>query len=267
MSTAADTTNDAPVCARNAETLGPDITFVDAESIEPIERRQHERVNIYLRVRWEGLFGCYEGTLSDISVGGCFILTEKQIAVREVIRVEVELHDGEWVKVWGEVRNQFPGVGFGVRYTEVDGEGKFSLSLYQTKSIRAGVSALKRLSRSFVDAKGGELPPERMDRNEYKRKVILALSKVNRTLLDLPECRKKTALRLAVQAYADLYRVWAGAAASTPANPKELVASYKCLKEKYGAPLHVLEAFHTGDVPTVLTFLRQKAHIYLTFVS
>jgi hypothetical protein len=149
----------------------------------------------------------------------------------------------------------------------VDGEdeNKFSLSLNQTKSIRAGVSALKRLSRSFVDAEGEELPPERVDRNEYKRKVMLALSKVNRTLLDLPECQKKTALRLAVQAYADLYRVWA-AAAGAPANPKEFVASYKCLKEKYGAPPHVLEAFRTGDVPTVLTFLRQKAHIYLTFV-
>ncbi|MDT5271621.1 MAG: PilZ domain [Acidobacteriota bacterium] len=269
MSTAADTINDAPVMARNAEAMGPDTTVVDVDSIEPIERRQHERVSIYLRVRWEGLFGCHEGTLSDISVGGCFILSERQMTLRELIRVEVELHDGEWVKVWGEVTNQFPGVGFGVRYTEVDGEDedKFSLSLGQTKSIRAGVGALKKLSRSFVDAEGEELPPERVDRQEYKRKVMLALSKVNRTLLDLPECQKKTALRLSVQAYADLYRIWAAMSAGAAGNPKEWVASYKCLKGKYGAPPHILEAFRDGDLSNALSFLRQKAHIYLTFVS
>src|SRR5215212_2477658 len=269
MSTAADTTNDATVFARDAEAVGPDNAVVDVDSIEPIERRQHERVSIYLRVRWEGLYGCHEGTLSDISEGGCFILTERQVTLRELIRVEVELHDGEWVKVWGEVTNQFPGVGFGVRYTEVDGEDedKFSLSLAQTKSIRAGVSALKKLGRSFVDEEGGELPPGRVDRQEYKRKVMLALSKVNRTLLDLPEGRKKTALRHAVQAYADLYRVWAAMSAGAAGNPKEWVASYKCLKEKYGAPPHVLQGFRDGDLPAALAFLRQKAHIYLTFVS
>ena len=269
MSTAADTTDEAPVPARNAEAAGPDTAVVPADEIEPIERRQHERLQIYLRVRWEGLFGCYEGTLSDISAGGCFILSEKQTTLRELIRVEVELHDGEWAKVWGEVTNQFPGVGFGVRYTEVEGEDedKFSLSLAQTKSIRAGVTALKKLSRSFVDDEGESLPPERVDREEYKRKVMLALAKVNRTLLDLPECQKKTALRLSVQAYADLHRVWAAMSAGAAGNPKEWVASYKCLKEKYGAPPHVLQGFRDGDLSNALAFLRQKAHIYLTFVS
>src|SRR3712207_1542772 len=246
MSAAADTTTDA----RDAEAAASEIVVVDADEVQPIERRRHERLNIYLRVRWEGLFGCYEGTISDISAGGCFILSEKQTTLRELIRVEVELHDGEWVKVWGEVTNQFPGVGFGVRYTEVEGndEEKFSLSLAQTKSIRAGVTALKKLSRSFVDEEGEDLPPERVDRGEYKRKVMLALSKVNRTLLDLPECPKKTALRLAVQTYADLYRVWAAMAAGAAGNPKEWVASYKCLKEKYAAPPHILLAFRAGDL-------------------
>src|SRR5215212_5741722 len=269
MSTAADTTNDATVFARDAEAVGPDNAVVPADEIEPIERRQHERLSIYLRVRWEGLFGCYEGTLSDISAGGCFALSDQNTTLRELIRLEVELHDGEWVKVWGEVTNQFPGIGFGVRYTEVEGEDedKFSLSLAQTKSIRAGVTALKKLSRSFVNEEGEELPPGRVDRQEYKRKVMLALSKVNRTLLDLPECQKKTALRLSVQAYADLYRVWAAMSAGAAGNPKEWVASYKCLKEKYGSPPHILEAFRDGDLSNALGFLRQKAHIYLTFVS
>lgn len=269
MPTAADTTNAATVIARDAEGLGPDTAVVPADWIEPIERRQHERLQIYLRARWEGLFGCHEGTLSDISAGGCFILSERETTLRELIRLEVELHDGEWVKVWGEVTNQFPGVGFGVRYTEVEDvdENKFTLSLAQTKSIKAGVGALKKISGMFLGAEGEELPPERVDRREYKKKVMLALAKVNRTLLDLPEGQKKTALRLSVQSYADLYRVWAAMSAGASGNPKEWVASFKCLKEKYGAPPHVLNAFRDGDASNVLTFLRQKAHIYLTFVS
>lgn len=262
MPIVADTSNEESVHVPDAET-------VNADSGAPVERRRHERIQIYLRVRWEGLFGCHEGTTSDISAGGCFVLSESQTTLRELIRVEIELHDGEWVKVWGEVTNQFPGVGFGVRYTEVDGEdeGKFSLSLAQTKSIRAGVGALKKLSRTFVNAEGEDLPPERVDRQEYRRKVVLALSKVNKTLLDLPECPKKSTLRLAVQVYADLYRVWAAMAAGAAGNPKEWAASYKCLKEKYGASAEVLGHFRTGNLTPVLAFLRQKAYIYLTFVS
>src|SRR5215212_10153379 len=139
MSSVADTANAEPAFA-DAETV-----FVDADAVEPIERRRHERINIYLKARWEGMLGCYEGTLSDISAGGCFILSESPTALRELIRLEIELHTGEWVKVWGEVTNQFPGVGFGVRYTELDEEheGTIALSLEQTKSIKAGVEALK----------------------------------------------------------------------------------------------------------------------------
>ena len=75
MPTVADKTDDAPAQARHAEAGGPD------SAVEPVERRRHERIQIYLRVRWEGLFGCYDGTLSDISAGGCFILSEKQGAI------------------------------------------------------------------------------------------------------------------------------------------------------------------------------------------
>src|SRR5688572_26244494 len=95
-----------------ADTANAEVIVLDADAVNPIERRRHERVNIYLKARWEGLLGNHEGTLSDISAGGCFILSESQTMLRELIRLEIELHTGEWVKVWGEVTNQFEGVGF-----------------------------------------------------------------------------------------------------------------------------------------------------------
>lgn len=270
MSTVADKVNAEPALVDPAPTAADsEPLLVDAEFIEPVERRQHERLNIYLRVRWEGLFGCYEGTVSDISAGGCFILSESQTTAREMVRLEIELHDGEWIKVWGEVSNQFPGVGFGVRYTELEDEdeSKFSLSLAQTRSLKAAVAALKKVSRSFVDEDGEDVPLAEVEMQEYKSKTLLALHKVNKSLLDLPECRKKTALRLSVEAYADLYRVWAAMAAGKAGNAREWAEAYKCMKKKYGAPEHILEAVRRADIPTVLTFLRKKAHIYLTFVS
>jgi hypothetical protein len=57
MPTAADTTHDAPAFAPDAEAAGAETVVVHADEVQPIERRQHERLNIYLRVRWEGLFG------------------------------------------------------------------------------------------------------------------------------------------------------------------------------------------------------------------
>ena len=245
-------------------------TFVlDADAVEPLERRRHERINIYLKARWEGLLGRYEGTLSDISAGGCFIISESQTTLRELIRLEIELHTGEWVKVWGEVTNQFEGVGFGVRYTEFDeaDEGSFALSLEQTKSIKAGVEALKSVDNYFLQGDGGDGHTQRVDRKEYKARLLRALPTVNKTLLELPDCQKKTAFRLSVQAYADVYRVWGALANGSAANPKGWLEAYKCLKDKYEAPPDITEAMRRGDAASALIFLRQKARIYLTFVS
>ncbi len=252
-----------------AETETFETIYVDANAVEPIERRRHERVNIYLNVRWEGLLGRHEGTLSDISAGGCFILSEGSTAIRELIRLEIELHTGEWIKVWGEVMNQFAGVGFGVKYTELEegDEGSFALSLEQTKCIKAGVEALRNVDGYFLQGEGGKTGAPRVDRREYKARLVLALPAVNKTLLDLPDCQKKTAFRLSVQAYADVYRVWGALAAGSTSKPREWLEAYKCLKDKYEAPTDITEAMRCGDAATVLIFLRQKARIYLTFVG
>jgi hypothetical protein len=252
-----------------ADTADAETIFVAADALKPVERRRHERINIYLKVRWEGLLGSYDGTLSDISAGGCFILSESPTTLRELIRLEIELHTGEWVKVWGEVTNQFEGVGFGVRYTELDeeNEGSFALSLEQTKSIKAGVEALKNVDGAFLSGEGGDVSAPQVDRGEYKARLLLALPTVNKTLLDLPDCRKKTAFRLSVQAYADVHRVWGALAAGMTVNPKEWLEAYKCLKDKYEAPTDITEAMRLGDAAPVLIYLRQKARIYLTFVS
>lgn len=241
----------------------------DPDSVSPVERRRHERLSVYLRVRWEGLRGRFEGTLSDISAGGCFILTEGPAAMRELVRLEIELHTGAWVRVWAEVTNQFAGVGFGVMYTEFEEEdaGKFKLSLAHTKALKLAAEALKKVDGAFRPGGDEEFYVPQVERHEYKALIALALPVVNKTLLELPECQKKSSLRLSVQAYVDLLRVWTVMSEGIAAAPRNFVEAYKCVKDKYRAPVDVLEAMKRADLPPVLTFLRQKARIYFTFVS
>lgn len=254
------------------ETFDGEETFVvDPENILPAERRRHERLSVYLKVRWEGMLGRYEGMLSDISAGGCFILSDEPVTLKELLRLEIQLHTGEWVKVWGEVSNVFPPVGFGVRYTEVGddedgGENRLHITLGQTKLIHAAVAALKRLDESSVRRQAGEESKMLIGLREYKSKLLLALPHVNRALIGLPDCGKKTALSLSVQAYADAGRVWV-AMNDGGADPKAVAASYKSLKETYEAPPDVLEALLKGDAPSVLQFLWQKGYICLTFAA
>ena len=246
-----------------------DAVMVETENILPVERRRHERLSVYLRVRWEGLLGAYEGMLSDISNGGCFILADEPVTIRELIRLEIQLHTGEWMKVWGEVSNCFPPVGFGVMYTEVDDEGgadKLAMTLGQTRLIQSAVASLKRLDETVVRRKAGESATILVALREYKSKLLLALPHVNRALVGLPDCQKKTALSRSVQAYADAGRIWS-AMAEGAADTKTTAASYKSLKETYEAPQEVLEALLKGDFQSVIQFLWQKGYICLTFAS
>lgn len=243
--------------------------LVEPQNIMPAERRRHERLSVYLKVKWEGLLGRYEGMISDISAGGCFILSDDPVTLRELLRLDIQLHTGEWVKVWGEVTNAFPPVGFGVMYTEVDDEGgeqRLQITFGQTRLIQAAVAALKRLDESSVKRQAGEEAKIIVGLREYKSKLLLALPHVNRALVGLPDCQKKTALHRSVQAYADAGRIWTAMTESV-ADAKAMANGYKSLKENYEAPPDVLEAMLKGDFPSVLHFLWQKGYICLTFAS
>lgn len=82
------------------------------------ERRRHRRVPVLFEVEWQGAAGRSEARTSDLSLGGCFIDTIAQAAVGEAVAVRLRLPAGGWIELRGEVTYQFPGVGFGVRFTD-----------------------------------------------------------------------------------------------------------------------------------------------------
>lgn len=88
------------------------------------ERRRFERIRVDIKVRWEGVLEQKEGTLVDLSINGCFILTSHQVDAGELIRLEME----NSLLVWGEVIYQIAEMGFGLRFTTAIGEEGLQLA-------------------------------------------------------------------------------------------------------------------------------------------
>jgi c-di-GMP-binding flagellar brake protein YcgR len=105
-----------------------------------IERRGAERVRSELSVRWEGAHLRLSGTVVDLSVTGCFILTQDLVDVKELIRVEITPPNGSTIFIWGEVVYKAPEIGFGLRFTGNTEDDE--------KCIQLLVSELRGLSRS-----------------------------------------------------------------------------------------------------------------------
>jgi hypothetical protein len=81
------------------------------------DRRVADRVQISLKATWEGFTTILQGEIVDLSTTGCFILTDDQVTVGELVRLEIRLPQGESLYLWGEVVYQMTEIGFGVRFT------------------------------------------------------------------------------------------------------------------------------------------------------
>ena len=63
-----------------------------------------------------------EGTISDISVTGCMVLSGGDVTSGELSRLEIQFPNGEWAFQWGEVAYPVPEIGFALRFTDLSGE-------------------------------------------------------------------------------------------------------------------------------------------------
>jgi len=83
------------------------------------ERRKDKRVMVLIDLLWEGQAGRSEARTSDLSTGGCFIDTMGEAAEGDIITFKLQLPNGQWIEVEGEVTFSSPRVGFGVRFTNM----------------------------------------------------------------------------------------------------------------------------------------------------
>jgi hypothetical protein len=69
-----------------------------------------------LEIEWEGTGARSPGTLSDVSLDGCFILSSGDIDDGDTVKIFVPLADGMKVQFQGKVANHVFEIGFGVRF-------------------------------------------------------------------------------------------------------------------------------------------------------
>jgi hypothetical protein len=82
-----------------------------------MERRLTRRIKVNIRARWQGERTRREGTVTDISTAGCFVLTEDMgVERRELVKIELLLPGGV-ITLWGQVIYKADEIGFGVRFT------------------------------------------------------------------------------------------------------------------------------------------------------
>jgi len=85
------------------------------------DRRGADRVQTDLASHWEGVFASSRGSVVDLSLTGCFVLTnDDDVQTGELIRLEVRTPTGRDIYLWGEVVYRISEMGFALRFTGGD---------------------------------------------------------------------------------------------------------------------------------------------------
>lgn len=83
------------------------------------DRRTTKRYTVTIDVEWERSGQRYPGTISDLSEGGCFVLTGVEVEDGDEVGVFLPIGDGMKVQYAGIVTNNVREIGFAARFTRV----------------------------------------------------------------------------------------------------------------------------------------------------
>jgi|SRR5215213_10216239 len=95
-----------------------------------IERRKAPRARVKLAARWEGAMSRDNGTVTDLSRTGCFVLTGGKAEVKELVWLEIQLSDTQAINFWAEVVNEAPEIGFALKFNSSSPEDEATLAKF-----------------------------------------------------------------------------------------------------------------------------------------
>ena len=95
---------------------------VDSPARYMSERRNEKRLEVCLDAVWDGNSGNHPARVTDLSEGGCYIDSLGESQVGEVLNLKLQLQNGDWLELSGEVAHQMPPMGFGVRFVDLNSE-------------------------------------------------------------------------------------------------------------------------------------------------
>ncbi len=58
-----------------------------------------------------------EGTITDLSAGGCYVVSEAEVGQDDLVKLRFESPEHGDLTVWGHVAFRVVGLGFGVKFT------------------------------------------------------------------------------------------------------------------------------------------------------
>ena len=93
-----------------------------------VERRKAKRFKVNLPAHWAGARARERGTVSDLSITGCFVLTAGQTVPGEPVSLVMQLPGDVLVRLVGEVVYYHEEIGFAVRFTEGEAADKRQLA-------------------------------------------------------------------------------------------------------------------------------------------
>lgn len=94
------------------------------------DRRALQRFKVNIDIEWEGFNGREKGTISDISVWGCFVLCSGDVEDGDRVKIYLPLTDGSKIPFAGEVTNHVFEIGFAVQFTELTEAQKDFLDVF-----------------------------------------------------------------------------------------------------------------------------------------
>jgi hypothetical protein len=83
------------------------------------DRRKHDRHHVAIEVEWENAKGKRTGTVNDISMSGCFLLSGGEVDDGEAVRIHFPTIDGKKVPVSGDIVNHVFEVGFAIKFIDL----------------------------------------------------------------------------------------------------------------------------------------------------
>lgn len=80
------------------------------------ERRGSNRYPVEIDIEWEAAAGRQPGSMSDVSLDGCFVLSSGDVNDGDTVNIFVPLADGMKVQFDAKVANHVYEIGFGVKF-------------------------------------------------------------------------------------------------------------------------------------------------------
>lgn len=88
------------------------------------KQRSGRRYRVNFNLRWgRGVSEEHEGTLADLSSGGCFVESGEAMQADELVKLRVRVPDRGDLTIWGRVVFRAAGRGFGVQFTAFAQDG------------------------------------------------------------------------------------------------------------------------------------------------